>query len=95
MDMKSLNNKLLLSLAAFLFVTAVSSDPLIHDHLDSSNSTVECEYCENKTFDASEAKTQVDNTFISELTSCEVKKNFHFPVFSKFSIKSSTKKLNF
>ena len=65
MDMKSLNNKLLLSLAAFLFVTAVSSDPLIHDHLDSSNSTVECEYCENNTFDASEAKTQVDNTFIS------------------------------
>ena len=91
MDMKSLNNKLLLSLAAFLFVTAVSSDPLIHDHLDSSNSTVECEYCENKTFDASEAKTQVDNTFISELTSCEVKNNFHSPSFQNFQSRAPPK----
>ena len=91
MDMKSLKNKLLLSLAAFLFVTAVSSDPLIHDHLDNSNSTVECEYCENKTFDVSEAKTLVDNTFISELTSCEVKNNFHSPSFQNFQSRAPPK----
>ena len=82
--MKSLNNRLFIFLAAFLFVTSVSSDPLIHEHLDSNNSTVECEYCENKTFDASEAKTQVHNTFISELTSCEVKNDFFSPSFQNF-----------
>ena len=89
--MNNFNKKTFIILAGLLFASSITSDPLIHDHLDSSNSTVECEYCENKTFDASEAKTQVDNTFISVLTSCEVKKNFHSPSFQNFQSRAPPK----
>ena len=85
------DNKLFVFLAGFLFVTAISSDPLIHEHFDSSDSIVECEYCENKTFDTSDAKTQVNNAFISELTCCELKNDFFSPSFQNFQSRAPPK----
>ena len=49
--MKNSSKKTFIFLAGFLFVSSITSDPLIHDHFEDNDSFVECQLCENKTFD--------------------------------------------
>ena len=49
--MKNFSKKTFIFLAGFLFVSSITSDPLIHDHFEDNDSFVECQLCVNKTFD--------------------------------------------
>ncbi len=56
------------------FIASLSADPLLHDHIDEheSESTIECQLCENKTFDLQNADSKVSEfiqtSFVEELT---------------------------
>ena len=47
--MKKFNKNIITFAAGFLFVAAISSDPIIHEHFEDIHSSVECDLCENKT----------------------------------------------
>ena len=49
--MRTGKNNLLLLIAGLLFVTSVSADSLIHDHISEEETSIECQYNENKTVD--------------------------------------------
>ena len=55
------------------FIASLSADPLLHDHIDEheSESIVECQLCENKTFDLKirfEINELIKISFVEELT---------------------------
>ncbi|MFQ3340190.1 MAG: hypothetical protein ACI9SS_000487 [Gammaproteobacteria bacterium] len=93
--MKRSKNKLFIFLAGFLFIAAVSSDLLIHGHLDSNNSIIECEYCENKTFDISNPEALKIHFTRFKISSIEVKQKFISSNFQHFQSRAPPKKLNF
>ena len=53
--MKNKNNFLLL-IAGLLFITSVSADLLIHNHILEEETSIECQYNENKTVDINQNK---------------------------------------
>lgn len=71
---KYIKSKLVLFFGIF-FIVSLSADPLIHDHIDEheSESTIECQLCENKAFDLQNADSKVSEfiqtSFVEELTS--------------------------
>jgi hypothetical protein len=71
---KYIKSKLALFFGIF-FIASLSSDSLLHDHIDEhqSESIVECQLCENKAFDIQNADTEVSEliqiSFVEELTS--------------------------
>jgi len=70
---KYIKSKLVLFFEIF-FIVSLSADPLIHDHIDEheSESTIECQLCENKAFDLQNADSKVSEfiqtSFLEELT---------------------------
>ena len=70
---KYIKSKLVLFFGIF-FIVSLSADPLIHDHIDEheSESTIECQLCENKAFDLQNANSKVSEfiqtSFVEELT---------------------------
>ena len=54
--MKTGKNNLLLLIAGLLFITSVSADSLIHDHISEEETSIECQYNENKTVDINQNK---------------------------------------
>ena len=54
--MKTGKNNLLLLIAGLLFITSVSADSLIHDHISEEETSIDCQYNENKTVDISQNK---------------------------------------
>ncbi len=56
------------------FIASLSADPLLHDHIDEheSESTIECQLCDNKAFDLQNADSKVSEliqtSFVEELT---------------------------
>ena len=70
---KYIKSKLVLFFGIF-FIASLSADPLLHDHIDEheSESTIECQLCENKAFDLQNADFKVSEliqiSFVEELT---------------------------
>ena len=70
---KYIKSKLVLFFGIF-FIASLSTDPLLHDHVDEheSESTIECQLCENKAFDFqnndSEVSEFIQTSFVKELT---------------------------
>ena len=54
--MKTGKNNLLLLIAGLLFITSVSADSIIHDHISEEETSIECQYNENKTVDINQNK---------------------------------------
>ena len=69
---KYFKSKLVLFFGIF-FIVSLSADPLIHDHIDEheSESTIECQLCDNKAFDLQDADSKVSEliqtSFVEEL----------------------------
>lgn len=70
---KYIKSKLVLFFGIF-FIASLSADPLLHDHIDEheSESTIECQLCDNKAFDLQNADSKVSEliqtSFVEELT---------------------------
>jgi hypothetical protein len=70
---KYIKSKLVLFFGIF-FIVSLSADPLIHDHISDheSESTIECQLCENKAFDLQNANSKISEliqtSFVEELT---------------------------
>ena len=70
---KYIKSKLVLFFGIF-FIASLSADPLLHDHIDEheSESTIDCQLCENKAFDLQNADSKVSEfiqtSFVEELT---------------------------
>jgi hypothetical protein len=70
---KYIKSKLVLFFGIF-FIASLSADPLLHDHIDEheSESTIECQLCENKAFDLQNPDSKVSEfiqtSFVEELT---------------------------
>ena len=70
---KYIKSKLVLFFGIF-FIVSLSADPLLHDHIDEheSESTIECQLCDNKAFDLQDADSKVSEliqtSFVEELT---------------------------
>jgi hypothetical protein len=70
---KYIKSKLVLFFGIF-FIASLSADPLLHDHIDEheSESTIECQLCDNKAFDLQNADYKVSEliqtSFVEELT---------------------------
>ena len=70
---KYIKSKLVLFFGIF-FIASLSADPLLHDHIDDheSESTIECQLCENKAFDLQNTDSKVSEftqtSFVEELT---------------------------
>ena len=70
---KYTTTKLVLFFGIF-FIASLSADPLLHDHIDEheSESIVECQLCENKTFDLKNSDSEISEliqiSFVEELT---------------------------
>ena len=70
---KYIKSKLVLYFGIF-FIASLSADPLLHDHIDEheSESTIDCQLCENKAFDLQNADSKVSEfiqtSFVEELT---------------------------
>jgi hypothetical protein len=70
---KYIKSKLVLFFGIF-FIASLSADPLVHDHIDEheSESTIECQLCENKAFDFqnndSEVGEFIQASFVEDLT---------------------------
>ena len=69
---KYIKSKLILFFGIF-FIASLSTDTLLHDHIDEheSESTIECQLCENKAFDLQNADSEVSEliqiSFVEEL----------------------------
>jgi hypothetical protein len=70
---KYIKSKLVLFFGIF-FIASLSVDPLVHDHIDEheSETTIECQLCENKAFDFqnndSEVSEFIQASFVEDLT---------------------------
>jgi hypothetical protein len=70
---KYIKSKLVLFFGIF-FIASLSADPLLHDHIDEheSESTIECQLCENKAFDLQNPDSKISefiqSSFVEELT---------------------------
>jgi len=54
------NNKVFILLAGILFAGSITADPFIHDHFEKSESLIECQFCENKTADIKNVKSEIN-----------------------------------
>jgi hypothetical protein len=69
--MRKFTNKTLIILSGLLFLTSLSADPFLHDHIGENQTLIECQLCENKTsglLEGDEAVTDfVESSIIKEL----------------------------
>ena len=89
--MKDFNKIIATFLTGFLFVTAISADPIIHEHFEDTHSTIECEFCENKTFDNSNTQLSIVKVYISEVKTDEIDEECFFPDFQNFQSRAPPK----
>ena len=73
--MKTGKNNLLLLIAGLLFITSVSADSLIHDHISEEETSIECQYNENKTVDINQNKPSlIGKTLLEKIDEDLIKK---------------------
>ena len=89
--MNNLSKKTFIFLAGFLFVSSITSDPLIHDHFEDNDSFVECQLCENKTFDLADTKTSINKAYAFQKNSEGINQDFVSPVFQNFQSRAPPK----
>ena len=89
--MKNFSKNTFIFLAGFLFVSSITSDPLIHDHFEDNDSFVECQLCENKTFDLTDTKLSINKAYAFQKNSEEINQDFVSPVFQNFQSRAPPK----
>ena len=89
--MKNFRKKTFIFLAGFLFVSSITSDPLIHDHFEDNDSFVECQLCENKTFDLADTEPSINKAYAFQKNSEEINQDFVSPVFQNFQSRAPPK----
>ena len=89
--MKNFSKKTFIILAGLLFASSIISDPLIHDHFEDNDSFVECQLCENKTFDLADTEPSINKTYAFHKNSEEINQNFVSPVFQNFQSRAPPK----
>ena len=77
--MKTGKNNLLLLIAGLLFITSVSADSLIHKHILEEETSIECQYNENKTVDINQNKPNLIGKILLEKTDEDVNQTFQSP----------------
>lgn len=76
--MKNKNNFLLL-IAGLLFITSVSADLLIHNHILEEETSIECQYNENKTVDINQNKPNLIGKILLEKIDEDINQTFQSP----------------
>ena len=58
-----------------IFIASLSADPLLHDHIDEheSESVVECQLCENKTFDLKNSDSEISELIKKRIEGLDTK----------------------
>ena len=77
--MKTGKNNLLLLIAGLLFITSVSADSLIHDHISEEETSIECQYNENKTVDINQNKPSLISKTLLEKIDKDLNQTFQSP----------------
>ena len=72
-------NNLLLLIAGLLFITSVSADSLIHDHISEEETSIECQYNENKTVDVNQNKPYLSAEVLLEKIDEDLNQTFQSP----------------
>ena len=72
-------NNLLLLIAGLLFITSVSADSLIHDHISEEETSIECQYNENKTVDVNQNKPYLSGEVLLEKIDEALNQTFQSP----------------
>lgn len=90
--MASFNKNIITFAAGLLFVFAISSDPIIHEHFEDIHSSVECEFCENKTLDTAQSQAKISKVLLTESRSNKLEKDFFSQYFHNFKSRAPPKK---
>ena len=77
--MKTGKNKFLLLIAGLLFITSVSADSIIHDHISEEEILIECQYNENKTVDINKNKPSLIGKTLLEKIDEDLNQTFQSP----------------
>ena len=77
--MRTGKNNLLLLIAGLLFITSVSADSLIHDHISEEETSIECQYNENKTVDVNQNKPYLSAEVLLEKIDEDLNQTFQSP----------------
>ena len=77
--MRTGKNNLLLLIAGLLFITSVSADSLIHDHISEEETSIECQYNENKTVDVNQNKPYLSGEVLLEKINEDLNQTFQSP----------------
>ena len=77
--MKTGKNNFLLLIAGLLFITSVSADSLIHDHISEEETSIECQYNENKTVDINQNKPSLIGKTLLEKIDEDLNQTFQSP----------------
>ena len=93
--MKKFNKNIITFAAGFLFVAAISSDPIIHEHFEDIHSSVECDLCENKTLDTAQSQAKIAKVLLTESRSNKLEKDLFSPYFHNFKSRAPPKSLFF
>ena len=77
--MKTGKNNFLLLIAGLLFITSVSADSIIHDHISEEEILIECQYNENKTVDINKNKPSLIGKTLLEKIDEDLNQTFQSP----------------
>jgi len=77
--MKTGKNNFLLLIAGLLFITSVSADSIIHDHISEEEILIECQYNENKTVDINKNKPSLISKTLLEKIDEDLNQTFQSP----------------
>ena len=77
--MRTGKNNLLLLIAGLLFISSVSADSLIHDHISEEETSIECQYNENKTVDVNQNKPYLSAEVLLEKIDEDLNQTFQSP----------------
>ena len=89
--MKKFNKNIITFAAGFLFVAAISSDPIIHEHFEDIHSSVECNHCENKTLDTAQSQAKIAKVSLTESRSDKLEKDLFSSYFHSFKSRAPPK----
>ena len=66
-------------IAGLLFITSVLADSLIHDHISEEETSIECQYNENKTVDINQNKPSLIGKTLLEKIDEDLNQTFQSP----------------
>ena len=89
--MKTGKNNILLLIAGLLFITSVSADSLIHDHISEEETSIECQYNENKTVDINQNKPSLIGKTLLEKIDEDLNQTFQSPNTNSFHSRAPPK----